>query len=300
MKFIEELVVEEFLPTFRSMLAEDLRQRGRTQNEVADLLGISQSAVSKYVHGEVDRNETLLNEPQVEELVERLAAGLTTGDLTPVDALVEAEVCIRQLERGGRLAELHAEAVPGLADEGHFDIHDPDSRLREAGQVRASVRHGLRVIRNTEGFARLIPAVGSNLVESLSSAQTIEDVAAVPGRILDVHGEITIPGEPEFGVSQHVASVLLATLQHGSGLRAAVNVTYDESLLDELADAGAVTAEFDAEADRDEAIGAALETTPEADVLYQTGGYGIEPIIYVLGTDAPAVATRLREVTGHQ
>jgi predicted fused transcriptional regulator/phosphomethylpyrimidine kinase/predicted transcriptional regulator len=298
MKFIEELVVEEFLPTFRSMLAEALRERGRTQNEVADLLGISQSAVSKYVHGEVERNAALLEDPQVQELVERLAEGLTSGDLTPVEALVEAEVCVRQLERGGTLAELHAEAVPGLAAEGHFDIHDPDSRLREAGQVRASVRRGLRIVRNTEGFARLIPAVGSNIVESLSTAETIEDVAAVPGRILDVHGQITIPGEPEFGVSQHVATVLLTARSHGSDARAAVNVAYDEDLLAALAESGAVTAEFDAEADVEEAIGAALEETPDADVLYQSGGYGIEPIIYVLGPDAPSVATKLRDVAG--
>lgn len=298
MKFMEELVVEEFLPTFRSMLAEALRERGRTQNEVADLLGISQSAVSKYVHGDVERNPELLSDPQLQELVERLADGLTSGELTPVEALVEAEVCIRQLERGGTLAELHAEAVPALAAaEGHFDIHDPDSRLREAGQVRASVRRGLRIVQNTEGFARLIPAVGSNLVEALSAAETIEDVAAVPGRILDVHGRLTIPGEPEFGVSQHVAGVLLAARSHGSDARAAVNVAYDENLLAALVDSGAVTAEFDAEEDTETAIGAALERTPEADVLYQTGGFGIEPIIYVLGPDAPTVATTIRDAS---
>jgi predicted transcriptional regulator len=50
-KFIEKLVVEEFLPMFRSMLAERLRERDLTQSEVADILGISQSTVSKYTHG---------------------------------------------------------------------------------------------------------------------------------------------------------------------------------------------------------------------------------------------------------
>ena len=59
-RFVEELVVEEFLPTFRSMLAEALSERGLTQSDVAALLGISQSAVSKYVHGAVARNERLL------------------------------------------------------------------------------------------------------------------------------------------------------------------------------------------------------------------------------------------------
>ena len=35
MRFIEEVVVEEFLPTFRTVLAGELRERGLTQSEVA-------------------------------------------------------------------------------------------------------------------------------------------------------------------------------------------------------------------------------------------------------------------------
>ncbi|PSP29303.1 DNA-binding protein [Halobacteriales archaeon QH_2_65_14] len=297
MKFIEELVVEEFLPTFRSMLAEALRKRGRTQNEVADLLGISQSAVSKYVHGEVERNERLLADEGLADLVERLADGLTTGDLTPVEALIEAEVYIRELERGGVLAEMHTAAVPELAaHDSQFAVHDPDSRLRETGQVRASVRRGLRVLQNTGGFARHIPAVGSNLVESLSDPESIDDVAAVPGRILAVHGQVTVPGDPEFGVSQHVAGVLLAARRRGSDARAALNVSYDDALREAFAERGYVTAEFDAERDLDDAIGTAVASTPDADVLYQTGGFGVEPILYVLGPDAPTVANAIREI----
>ena len=296
MKFIEEIVVEEFLPTFRSMLAEALREEGCTQNEVADLLGISQSAVSKYVHGDVEQNPRLLEDPQVRQLVDRLADGLTAGEMTPVEALVEAEVCIRDLERGGVVAELHAEAVPGLAPEDAAAIHDSGGRLQETARVRASVRRGLRVLENTSGFAQRIPAVGSNLVECLSDAETIEDVAAVPGRILDVRGQVTIPGEPEFGVSQHVAGLLLAARAGGSDARAAVNVRYDERLRDALVAAGHRAVEFDAEADIEDAVGAALGARPDATVLYQTGGFGVEPVLYVLGPDAPTVTRTLREV----
>jgi len=296
MKFIEEVAVEEFLPTFRSLLAEALREEGLTQNEVADLLGISQSAVSKYVHGEVDRNERLLADETVQELVSELADGLAGGELTPVEALIEAEVCIRKLERGGTLAALHAEAVPELAaaDAG-FAVHDPDSRLRETGQVRASVRRGLRILRNTESFAPRIPAVGSNLVECLSDAETIDDVAAVPGRLLDVRGQVTVPGEPEFGVSQHVAGVLLAAREHGSDARAALNVTYSEAIRDALAAQGRTPVEFDADRDVADAIADAFDARPDADVLYQTGGFGVEPVLYILGPDAPTVARTLRE-----
>jgi len=297
MKFVEEIVVEEFLPTFRSLLAEALRERGLTQNEVAALLGISQSAVSKYVHGEVERNDRLLERDSVRELVDRLADGLAEGRVSPVEALIEAEVLVRELEQGGALADLHAEAVPDLAAyEDAFSVHDPDSRLRAAGRVRASVRRGLRIVENTEGFAGLIPAVGSNLVEALSSAETIEDVAGVPGRILAVRGRPTIPGEPEFGVSQHVATILLTARAAGSDARAALNVRYDPDTVAALESAGLLAVEFDPRTGLEEALPAALAEAPDAEVLYQTGAMGIEPIVYVLGPDAPTVAERVRAV----
>ncbi len=297
MRFVEEIVDEEFLPTFRSMLAEELSDRGLTQHEVADLLGISQSAVSKYVHGEVDRNDRLLADERLQAHVDSLADGLVEGDVTPVQALVETEVLIRDFERGGPIADLHAEDVPELEDyDGDFAVHDPDSRLRESERVRSSVRRGLRVLENTSGFAGLIPAVGSNLVECLQGAETIEDVAAVPGRILDVKGRTTIPAEPEFGVSQHVASVLLAARAHGSDARAVVNVRYDPDIVDALSEAGHETVEFDAEADLEAAIGEALAASPDADVLYQTGALGVEPNLYVLGPDAPTVAEAVRDL----
>ena len=295
MKFVEEVVVDEFLPTFRSMLAEDLRGRGLTQSEVADLLGISQSAVSKYAHGDVDRNERVLADQRVQNLVERLGEGLATEATTPVQALVEAEVLVRQLERGDLLATLHEEAMPGLAEyEGEFAIHDADSDLRAAERALSSVRRGLRVLENASGFAGLIPAVGSNLVMCLPDAGGIDDVAGVPGRILDVKGRATVPGDPEFGVSEHVARVLLAARAGGSDARAALNVRYNESVLDGLNAQGLAVVEFDPEAPLEDAIDAALGDDPDVDALYQAGAFGIEPVVYVLAGDAATAAERVR------
>jgi len=297
MRFIEELVVDEFLPTFRSLLAEELRERGLTQSAVADLLGISQSAVSKYVHGDVEQNEALLDHRGLGELVEQLGDGLASGEMRSVQALVETEVFIRELEQGGLLASLHEDAVPELAEYGgEFSVHDPDSRLRAAERTLSAVRRGLRVLENTSGFATLIPAVGSNLVQVLPDGDGIDDVAAVPGRILDVKGRATIPAEPEYGVSEHVATVLLAAREAGSSARAALNVRYDESVVDALEAAGHTTVEFDAEAAVDTAVPAALAGVPDADVLYQTGGMGVEPVVYLLGPDAVTVAERARDI----
>ncbi len=296
MRFIEEVVVEEFLPTVRSMLAGELRERDLTQSEVAALLGISQSAVSKYAHGGVEVNDEVAGDDRVRELVETLADGLASGEMTRVQALVEAEVLIRRLERGDLLARLHEAAFPPLAEyDGTFDVHDPEGELRTTERVRSSVRRGVATLENTSGFAALIPAVGSNLVEALPDAATIDDVAAVPGRILDVKGQATVPGEPEFGVSEHVASVLLAARAAGSPARAALNVRYGPSLVADLEAQGHEAAEFDAEADPETAVAAAL-SDGSADVLYQTGGFGVEPVCYLLGDDAAEVVAAVRDV----
>src|SRR6056297_3493884 len=144
MRFVEEIVVEEFLPTFRSLLAERLRDRGLTQRAVADLLGISQSAVSKYAHGEVERNDRLLEDQRLQDLVDRLAEGLAAGEMSTVQALAEAEVFVRQLEEGDLLAQLHEEAFPPLSEHGGtIAIHDPESRVRQSERVRSSLRRGL-------------------------------------------------------------------------------------------------------------------------------------------------------------
>ncbi|CAI50675.1 transcription regulator ThiR [Natronomonas pharaonis DSM 2160] len=297
MKFIEELVVEEFLPTFRTELAGALRERGLTQSEVAGLLGISQSAVSKYAHGEVETNPDIAADDRFSELVDRLADGLASGEMSRVQALVETEVLIRQLERGDLLARLHEDAYPPLADyEGPLDIHDPDGELRMTERVRSSVRRGVRTLENTSGFAGLVPNVGSNLVEALPEAETIDDVAGVPGRILDIKGQATVPADPEFGVSGHVAKLLLTAREAGVDARAALNIRYDESIVAELEAAGYETAAFDAEADLDAAVQAAIAGSASVDVLYQTGGFGVEPVCYLLGSDASAVVAAVREL----
>jgi hypothetical protein len=151
------------------------------------------------------------------------------------------------------------------------------------------------MLENASGFASLIPNVGSNLVVCLPDAESVDDVAGVPGRIFDVKGRATIPGEPEFGVSEYVASVLLAARQHGSIARAAVNLRYDSELVEQFAEAGYETVEFEAEGETGAAIEAALTDADDPTILYQTGGYGIEPIIYVLGEDAETVAGIVRE-----
>ena len=297
MRFPAEIVVEEFLPTLRSMLAEDLRERGLTQNEVAETLGISQSAVSKYAHGDVARNDLFLDDSRVRRLVDHVGAGLASGDMSDVEALGEVQALIRQLEDRDLICRIHEAEMPSLEGLGcDFCIRGPDSELRASERVLSSLRRGLRILETTSGFTGLIPAVGSNLCACTPDAAGIDDVAGVPGRIFDVMGRATIPGGPEFGVSEHVAGVLLAARAHRD-VRAALNVRYDPGIIEELSNRGIETVEFDAEYDDlEEALADAFARTPGATVVYHTGGYGIEPITYLLGPDPESVAELARSL----
>ena len=299
MKFVEEVVVEEFLPTFRSLLAADLRERGLTQQAVADVLGVSQSAVSKYATGDVAQNELVAEDERVRDLVERVGEGLASGDMSRVQALVETEVLIRRLEAPGDVfARLHEADVPELAAyEGDFRVHDPESELLARERVRSSVGRGVRALEHAGGFATLVPNVGSNLVECLPDADSVEDVAGVPGRIFDVMGRVEIPDDPAFGVSEHVATVLLAARENGSRANAALNVKYDPEFVTLLSDLGYTAVEFDAtDGETANAVADAISRDPDASVLYQTGGFGVEPIVYLLGESAPAVAELARRL----
>jgi predicted fused transcriptional regulator/phosphomethylpyrimidine kinase/predicted transcriptional regulator len=297
MRFVEEIVVDAFLPTVRAMLAERLLEAGRTQREVAELLGISQSAVSKYAGGGVERTDRIESDERVRETVDELAAGLASGEITRVQGLIELEVLIRELEDGDLLAAMHEEAVPELAEHGGgFRVHDPESELRTSERTLASLRRGLRTLESTSGFAGLLPNVGSNLVACVPGATTIDDVAAVPGRIVDVKGRATGAGDPEFGVSEHVAGVLLAAREAGSDARAAINVRYDPEIVATLEKLGHVAIEFSAEDDTAEAVGDAIAANSEATVAYQTGGFGVEPNVYVLAPDPESLARTVREL----
>ena len=289
MKFIEEIVVERFLPTARSLLAERLRDRGLTQEEIAAAIGVSQGAVSKYIHGDVARDPQVAADERVSDRVEEIAEAVADGAMEPIGVLIELEVLIRELEEPGKLlARLHAEAVPGLEQAaGIGRIHDPDTRIRLEEHVKGSVHRAIRRLERTPEFATLLPEVGSNVVEAVPDAKSIDDVVGIPGRIIDVEGAVEVPGNPAFGVSGHVARVLLAARDAGSPARAAVNLRYHQQDLEKLDDQGHRIREISGGRPVIEAVGEAVTADPTVDVLAQTGAVGVEPITYILAPDAP-------------
>ncbi|RQG98326.1 thiamine-phosphate synthase family protein [Natrarchaeobius oligotrophus] len=294
-----ELVVDRFLPTVRAMLAIRLADRGMTQQEIAANLGVTQAAVSKYVSGDGGGDDRFRDDPETVATVERIADGLSTGEMDGYDALAELLSLVHSLEDRGPICELHEEAMPELRGLGcDLCVRGLDSDVRAERDVLADVRTAARTLASTPAMAEIVPNVGTNVGMALPDARDETDVAAVPGRIYAMSGRIEIPANPEFGASQHVATAVLAARDVDPDVRAAINVATDEALLEAARSIGIDPLEFDADyEDRREHLENRFRDRGRVPrVAYHRGAFGIEPTTYVFGPAASDAAELIVEL----
>lgn len=295
----EEIVVERFLPTARAMLAAELRDRGLTQQAVADRLGVTQAAVSKYASGDVAIEERFATDPRMVDTIERVADGLAseTG-MDEYEALGELLGLIREFENRGPICEIHEAEMPALQGLGcDICVRGRDEGLELERTVLRDVRRAARLLATDERMADHIPNVGTNVVTALPDPAGALDVAAIPGRLHAMHGRVNVPANPEFGTSQHVAGMVLVANGHDQSVRGALNLATSDTLLDAVEAAGVEPQEFDAAYEnRANRLRDLFAETGVPRICYHRGAFGIEPITYVLGEtgfEAAAFATNV-------
>ncbi len=287
------MVARRVLPTVRATVAAELSKRGASEREVAEKLAVTQSAVSKYLRGKTKLDPAVVQSPTFRQLARRLADGLADGSVAAPEALALTQAAVRKEERRGVVCALHEEELPALRGLGcDLCVAAGPSDFLQEQEALADARAALRLLERDRHFARLIPNVGTNLARARQGAKTPLEVAAVPGRIFEMHGHARVPAAPEFGASQHVAEVVLAALQVFPSLAAALNVRADPATLKAAKSLGWKTASFSAayegRADRIAAVVRKQGKPPRA--IFHRGAFGIEPVMYVLGETAVEVA----------
>ncbi len=292
LKLPSEVVVESFLPAFRLELAQQLDSRGLTQQEIAEVVGVSQPAVSKYVAGDVDVDSRFERDRGFKEAVEEIAYGVASGEMGEFEVLSRTVDLVRETMDRGPVCELHEEQQPVIAGRG-CDICVRDAGRQEESAVLHSVGRAVRRFRALDGVAGHVPAVGSNVAEALEDAEDTTDVAAVPGRVYVMRGGVHVPSEPEFGASRNVAEVVLAASRHEPAVKAGLNVATSDDLLKAFETAGYTLEEFEAE--REERRTALEEAFGDGvpDVVYHRGAFGVEPVSYVLAESAVEAVEKL-------
>ncbi|MBW2039971.1 MAG: bifunctional hydroxymethylpyrimidine kinase/phosphomethylpyrimidine kinase [Deltaproteobacteria bacterium] len=188
---------------------------------------------------------------------------------------------------------------------------NPHAYLAKEGEryeVIRALKEAFARLKGEEGIEELIPEVSSNLGYALPFAQEKGDVAAFPGRIIRLKGTIATANAPEFGTSQHIASVILTVMRHDFSCRSAMNIRFSPPILQACQEGGLHILGFDRAEEPQEVrqqeglslawgVGKVLAEAGEVpDVVYDEGGWGKESMIRVLGRDPGEVAQRVIEI----
>ncbi len=149
-----------------------------------------------------------------------------------------------------------------------------------------------------QGFAQLVPEVGSNLVYCLPNATQLEEVAGLTGRIILVRGQPKTCGDVDFGWAPFMGLVVLAAHKMEDSIRSAISLRCTSEIITACQMQGLEPVEF--RWPREQAPPncltlAALETldyVPKA--LYDHGAHGLEALLVIFGKNPTTVVERVR------
>ena len=156
----------------------------------------------------------------------------------------------------------------------------------------------------TEKCGNIIPEVQSNFGYALPYSWTADDVAAIPGRIIRVGEDARTLCDPAFGVSRHIAGMILTAMKYNNDFRCAMNIRFSEDIINICRKLGYVIDHFD-RADEPEDIkakeGSSLKWGTDSvfsrrdtipDIIFDLGDVGKEPMIRIFGKHPDEVAEK--------
>ncbi len=175
----------------------------------------------------------------------------------------------------------------------------------ERWRVIMNLRKAAKILRQEEeSVVKLVPEVQMNIAMSIQPlyARSILDVAAFPGRIGRAGSRLVFKSDPEFGVSEHMARLVLAAQNYNPAIRSAANIKYKPDVIEVAREIGLFVAKIDRRKEpphirmREGAtlpwmVATAVEIYGRVpDVIYDEGDIGKEPMVRILADSAERAA----------
>jgi hydroxymethylpyrimidine/phosphomethylpyrimidine kinase len=187
---------------------------------------------------------------------------------------------------------------------GPVNPYAPAAREMERYRVIQRLKAALQTLQEQEGRS-LFPEVQSNLGYALLYAAGPEDVASFPGGFVRVGREILKGADPEFGVSQPITEIILATMAYDPEMRSAMNLRFTEEILRRAKKAGHTVGHLrkrEEPARVNQQGGSSLsrevrrvlqKSKKIPDLIFDRGDMGKEPLIRMLGRDPEEVVGKV-------
>jgi len=189
---------------------------------------------------------------------------------------------------------------------GRVPVNPVASLFNEAEKHRVleDVSAAAKMIEDHSEFMPYMAEVGTQVAMALPYASTKWHVAAVEGRFVKFGERARAVGCVKFGVSDHVARIILTAMKHDPSKRAALNLRYDHDLVEVFKKLGRVVSSFERRLEPPEVkvmeggtlvwgVEEAIKAVGKVpDVVYDLGEVGKEPMIRVLGNSAVDVVEK--------
>ncbi len=111
----EELASKSVIPAIRALVVKRLvEEYGMTQQEAAKLLGVTQPAVSKYLHQKRGAAIKLTGIKEIDEATDEIAEMISRDKAKPLEVMSRIESTCEYIRRNRYMCDLHKKLEPGI------------------------------------------------------------------------------------------------------------------------------------------------------------------------------------------
>lgn len=265
-----------WLERLHMQLARNLKAADWSQAEIADIMGSTQSTISRMAHRDL---------PEMSG----------TSDESTIDGWAhEISMALRQLGPKAKPSRtrfvMEIAFAPGqvLRFDKSLTGTDLDSDQEQSSLLKRLEWAVSRI--DVNRLKNRMPAVGMNIACCLETARSTAEVAAFPGKITIVDGKIRHHETPQFGASKHLASMLIDSRVYDKSKTAILNVQpgAEKEKIETICEDLDLNLTFAPKGD--------LIPHQGIDVILDEGAFGWEPSLYILAHNPLELVDRMHRI----
>lgn len=265
-----------WLERLHMQLARNLRAADWSQAEIADIMGSTQSTISRMAHRDL---------PEMSG----------TSDQSTIDGWAhEISMALRQLGPKAKPSRtrfvMEIAFAPGqvLRFDKSLTGTDLDSDQEQSSLLKRLEWAVSRI--DVNRLKNRMPAVGMNIACCLETARSTAEVAAFPGKITIVDGKIRHHETPQFGASKHLASMLIDSRVYDKSKTAILNVQpgAEKEKIETICEDLDLNLTFAPKGD--------LIPHQGIDIILDEGAFGWEPSLYILAHNPLELVDRMHRI----
>ncbi len=275
-------VGSKWLDRLHQDVAKDLRSKGWSQSEIAEILGSTQSTISRHIQKPTIELYSSADEAMIDAWSSELSQALNS--IGPSGEVVRQRLVV-EFQFNPNHTIRFDKTLTGL---------DLDRGQEQTALLRRLEWAIGRL--DPKRIVDVIPAVGMNIASCNNGARNISEVAAFPGKISIVGNKLRHHETPRFGVSNHLANILLQSHIMNDAKTSIININpmasnskVDESRIKKLC----------------QQLGYSFSTASKGkisgnhtklDVILDSGDFGWEPNMYILAHNPLELIDRTHQI----